>query len=107
MITGLGNMQILIREATEQDYLAHVSFGYRIGQPLFNSLSVAIEPGQKIGFVGYSGAGKTTFVNLLLRLIALKYTLDRINEMNFTIEGFYENYRIIGRDWLVLDYRVL
>jgi ATP-binding cassette subfamily B protein len=45
-----------------------VSFAYRTGIPLFNKLSVTIGSGQKVGLVGYSGAGKTTFVNLLLRL---------------------------------------
>lgn len=30
--------------------------------------SIEIEPGQKVGLVGYSGAGKSTFVNLILRL---------------------------------------
>jgi ATP-binding cassette subfamily B protein len=35
---------------------------------LFHNLSLTIPAGQKIGLVGYSGGGKTTFTNLLLRL---------------------------------------
>jgi len=46
----------------------HVQFQYKGADPLFEDKSVTIEPGQKVGLVGYSGGGKTTFVNLILRL---------------------------------------
>jgi ATP-binding cassette subfamily B protein len=46
----------------------NVSFCYQNTPPLFNNLSVTIKPGEKIGLVGYSGSGKSTFVNLLLRI---------------------------------------
>jgi ATP-binding cassette subfamily B protein len=45
-----------------------VKFHYGDTEPLFQNKSVTIEPGQKVGLVGYSGGGKTTFVNLILRL---------------------------------------
>ncbi|MBA3285989.1 MAG: ABC transporter ATP-binding protein, partial [Nitrosopumilus sp.] len=45
-----------------------VAFRYNGSEPLFNNKSLRIAPGQKIGLVGYSGSGKTTFVNLILRL---------------------------------------
>ena len=45
-----------------------VRFHYKGTEPLFNDLSISIEPGQKVGLVGYSGGGKSTFVNLILRL---------------------------------------
>ncbi len=46
-----------------------VSFTYG-GQavPLFTDLSLRIEPGERVGLVGYSGSGKSTFVKLLHRL---------------------------------------
>lgn len=47
---------------------AQVHFRYRNAEPLFENKSVTILPGQKVGLVGYSGGGKTTFVNLILRL---------------------------------------
>jgi ATP-binding cassette subfamily B protein len=46
----------------------NVKFHYKGTEPLFQNKSVAIEPGQKVGLVGYSGGGKSTFVNLILRL---------------------------------------
>lgn len=46
----------------------NVQFHYRGSKPLFNDLSVTIPAGQKVGLVGYSGSGKSSFVNLILRL---------------------------------------
>lgn len=46
----------------------NVKFHYKGSEPLFYNKSVVIEPGQKVGLVGYSGSGKSTFVNLILRL---------------------------------------
>jgi ATP-binding cassette subfamily B multidrug efflux pump len=45
----------------------HVSFGYGSKQAVIDDLSLVIRPGEKIGLVGRSGAGKSTIVNLLLR----------------------------------------
>ena len=45
-----------------------VRFQYPGTIPLFQKKSVTIASGQKVGLVGYSGSGKSTFVNLILRL---------------------------------------
>jgi ATP-binding cassette, subfamily B, bacterial len=46
-----------------------VSYGYAgAATPLFTDLDVAIPAGQKVGLVGRSGSGKTTFVKLIQRL---------------------------------------
>ncbi len=44
-----------------------VTFGYKKNRPVFTDLNLTIEPGQKIGLVGFSGSGKSTLVNLMLR----------------------------------------
>lgn len=44
-----------------------VSFAYEAGRPVFENLNVVIEPGERVGLVGFSGSGKSTFVNLILR----------------------------------------
>ena len=46
----------------------NVQFYYNISKPIFENKSVRIHSGQKLGLVGYSGSGKSTFANLILRL---------------------------------------
>ena len=45
----------------------NVQFDYGNGRDVIDSLSLVVQPGEKIGIVGRSGAGKSTLVNLLLR----------------------------------------
>ncbi len=45
-----------------------VKFHYKGTEPLFQNKTVTIEARQKVGLVGYSGGGKSTFVSLILRL---------------------------------------
>lgn len=46
----------------------HVDFTHEgAGEALFHDLNLIIKPGEKVGLVGHSGSGKTTFMRLLLR----------------------------------------
>lgn len=47
----------------------NVSFKYEGSNPLFANLNLTINPGEKVGLVGYSGGGKSTFIKLILRLV--------------------------------------
>jgi ATP-binding cassette, subfamily B, bacterial len=49
-----------------------VQFAYQNQQPIFKDLSIHINPGEKVGLVGYSGAGKSTFIKLILRLVDIQ-----------------------------------
>lgn len=44
-----------------------VVFGYEPGRPVLNGIDLYAKPGQKIAFVGSTGAGKTTIANLINR----------------------------------------
>ncbi len=64
----------------------NVDFFYVPANPIFTKLNVVIRGNEKVGIVGTSGAGKSTFVNLLLRLFELQQgsiTIDgqEINEV--------------------------
>lgn len=59
-----------------------VWFGYRTQRPVFRGLNVCIEAGQRVGLVGYSGSGKSTFVNLLLRLYDVQAGCVRIDGLD-------------------------
>jgi ATP-binding cassette subfamily B protein len=58
----------------------HVSFFYKDGNPVLKDFNLDIAPGERVGFVGHSGAGKTTITKLLLRFA------DTI-EGSITIDG--------------------
>ena len=62
--------------------LNHVDFGYKPGHTVLHDVTVWAEPGQKIAFVGATGAGKTTITNLINRFYAIedgKIRYDGIN----------------------------
>lgn len=60
--------------------LDNVSFGYKKGVTVLHNLSLYAKPGQKIAFVGSTGAGKTTVTNLLSRFYD-------IEEGTITVDG--------------------
>ena len=46
----------------------NVTFGYRAYEPVLRDVSLKVKSGEMIGLVGHSGAGKSTMINLILRL---------------------------------------
>ncbi|MCH5251747.1 MAG: ATP-binding cassette domain-containing protein [Lachnospiraceae bacterium] len=46
----------------------HATFGYKSYQPVLEDLNLTIRPGEMIGIVGASGTGKSTLINLIMRL---------------------------------------
>ena len=62
--------------------LTEVDFAYEEGKPVLYDVSVYAEPGQKVAFVGSTGAGKTTITNLINRFYDIadgKVRYDGIN----------------------------
>jgi ATP-binding cassette subfamily B protein len=62
--------------------MVEVDFGYEPGKDVLHDVSVYAEPGQKVAFVGATGAGKTTITNLINRFYDIddgKIRYDGIN----------------------------
>jgi len=79
----------------------NVSFTYNEGLAVFEHLSVTIEPKQQVGLVGFSGSGKSTFVNLVLRLFEAQGGAIRIDGQNIlevTQDSLRENISMIPQD---------
>ena len=78
-----------------------VSFHYKDTDSLFDALSVTIEAGQKVGLVGYSVGGKTTFIHMILRLYDIAAGCIRIDQQNIkevTQDSLHANIGLIPQD---------
>lgn len=65
---------------------------------LFDHLNITIPGGQKVGLVGFSGSGKTTFINLIIRLydvIKGGIFIDNQDIANVTQQSLRENMSVI------------
>ncbi|MBA4445915.1 ABC transporter ATP-binding protein [Cylindrospermopsis raciborskii CS-506_D] len=78
-----------------------VNFSYSREKKVFENLSVAIEPGQRVGLVGFSGSGKSTFVNLILRLFdpqSGKILIDGVDIREMTQDSLHSQISLIPQD---------
>lgn len=74
----------------------NVTFGYVGSKIIFKNLSVIINSGEKVGLVGYSGGGKSTFVNLLLRLYDIKDGEITIDDQNISLVTKTSLRKVVG-----------
>jgi len=86
----------------------NVSFRYG-EKKLFDNEHVQIRGGEKVGLVGFTGAGKSTFINLILRFFPLqrgKILIDGQEVANVTLESLRRQIALIPQD-PVLFHRTL
>lgn len=81
----------------------NVTFGYanKKGKQIFKHKNVRINPGEKVGLVGFSGGGKTSFVNLILRLFDIqegKITIDGQDISTVTQQSLREQIAMLPQD---------
>ena len=77
-----GDGTVTYTELKGRVVLDHVDFGYIPGKEVLHDITLYAEPGQKIAFVGSTGAGKTTITNLINRFYDIqdgKIRYDGIN----------------------------
>lgn len=87
-----------------------VYFSYKGHASLFNNKTVTISPGQRVGLVGYSGSGKTTFVNLILRLYDVNsgaVLIDQQNIKDVTQDSLHDAIGMIPQDPLLFHRSLL
>lgn len=90
--------------------IQEVKFGYLsheniTAKPVFDSLSLAISAGERVGIVGRSGAGKSTLINLLLRFYDIQsgsISIDGQNIKQVQQESLRENIAVVTQDTSLL-----
>jgi ATP-binding cassette subfamily B multidrug efflux pump len=79
----------------------NVHFSYNPGEEVLKGISFAIEAGEKIAIVGYTGAGKTTIINLLLRLYEVnrgRILIDGVDVRNFALRDLRRHIGVVLQD---------
>ncbi|MBD2493791.1 ABC transporter ATP-binding protein [Nostoc sp. FACHB-280] len=80
---------------------SQVSFSYTEDKKVFDNLSITIQPGERVGLVGFSGSGKSTFVNLILRLFdpqSGQILIDGVDIRDMTQDALHAQISLIPQD---------
>ena len=81
---------VRLTEPEGEIVLDHVTFGYEISNPILKDITLHIKPGEMLGIVGRSGAGKTTLVNLISRMYDPQEGQILIDGVNVRDMAFYD-----------------
>ncbi len=81
--------------------LDHVTFGYNPDKVILRDISLYAKPGQKIAFVGSTGAGKTTITNLINRFYDIQsgaITIDGVDIRHINRDNLRQNIAMVLQD---------
>ncbi|MBQ4051432.1 MAG: ABC transporter ATP-binding protein [Oscillospiraceae bacterium] len=81
--------------------LDDVTFGYNPDKTILKNISLYAKPGQKIAFVGSTGAGKTTVTNLLNRFYDIQegtITIDGVDIKDIKMDALRKNIAMVLQD---------
>lgn len=84
----------------------NISFIYPDGTQALKNLSAKIEGGKKVGLVGISGSGKTTFLNLIPRFFNLEHgqiLVDGQNINNINLNSLRKEISLVSQDVILFD----
>lgn len=99
-ITDCDNAQQLSKITTGIEY-QNVCFEYVKGKPVLKNVNLSVKVGETIAFVGNSGGGKTTMVNLLPRFYDVtsgKILINGIDIKNYSIESLRDKIAVVFQD---------
>ena len=93
----------------------HISFGYAAGEDVLHDVDLHVKPGEFIGLVGKSGVGKSTLINLVMRMYDVdegSICIDGVDVRNISQESLrrqmgvvlQETFLFTGSIWQNLTY---
>ena len=78
-----------------------VTFGYKSYEPVLKDINVSINPGEMVGIVGRSGVGKSTLINMIMRLYdpnTGKITINNTDLRDMSPRHLHENIGVVFQD---------
>ena len=79
----------------------NVAFRYEEGRPILQGVSFSVEPGEKVAIIGQNGSGKSTILNLLLRLYepkAGRILADGTDIQEISLEEYRSLFSVVSQD---------
>lgn len=87
-----------------------VSFGYQTYEPVLEHVSFSVAPGEMIGLVGASGTGKSTLINLIMRLYDVdqgSITLDGCDLRDVRMESLHSQIGVVLQETFLFSGSIL
>jgi ATP-binding cassette, subfamily B, bacterial len=97
---------LLLPSVTGKVEYSSVSFAYKLGEPVLKDISLLAQPGEAIALVGASGAGKTTFVNLLPRFYdpnTGQILIDGVDIRDVTLDSLRRQIGIVPQETIMFS----
>lgn len=88
----------------------NVSFGYQTYEPVLENISFSVKPGEMIGLVGASGTGKSTLINLIMRLYDVdqgRITLDGYDLRDIQTESLHSQIGVVLQETFLFSGSIL
>ena len=87
-----------------------VSFGYHTYEPVLENISFDVKPGEMIGLVGASGTGKSTLINLIMRLYDVdqgRITIDGTDIRDIKVESLHSQIGVVLQETFLFSGSIL
>ncbi|MCM1024887.1 MAG: ABC transporter ATP-binding protein/permease [Roseburia sp.] len=87
-----------------------VSFGYQTYEPVLENVSFSVKQGEMIGLVGASGTGKSTLINLIMRLYDVdqgRITLDGYDLRDIQMESLHSQIGVVLQETFLFSGSIL
>ncbi|MFQ5708070.1 MAG: ABC transporter ATP-binding protein [bacterium] len=104
-VSSIGEHKVLRKVRGEIEF-RDVWFSYNRNDYVLKGVSFHVNPGEKVAFVGATGAGKTTIMNLLLRFYEIEkgeILLDGVNVKELDLHFLRQQFSVVLQDIFIFD----